>query len=358
MEKPAKVVIVDDSDIARETLVDLLAVDKHEFRHVQNGIALFALLDDYEPDVILLDVMMPGLDGYEVCRQLKLNPDWQHIPVILVTALDSRDALIQGLDAGADEFLSKPVNGAVLRARVRSMLRIKHQYDELERLLALHENLAAMMVHDMRSPLSTIILYLELMVRRNRIPADELAKTKRLVGEARRLDYFINDMLLLGKMENDRIFPAKQPCDLVDLLQQRIPDYKALALPRDITFAIEFPDVPVPLQADPNLLGRAIDNLINNSLKSSPSPGTIEIRITTEGIDGKAQLTIADAGQRIPEEYREDAFDKFSIAGLKQRGITRVGLPLAFAKMVIAAHDGSIELRNNEPAGVTFDICF
>jgi DNA-binding response OmpR family regulator len=91
-----------------------------------------ARLEKGEPDVILLDVMMPGMDGFGICQHLKTDKHWQHIPIILITALNSKEDVVRGLDAGADEFISKPVEGLELRARVRSMLRIKQQYDQLK----------------------------------------------------------------------------------------------------------------------------------------------------------------------------------------------------------------------------------
>ena len=96
-----------------------------------NGLETLASLKELDPDVILLDVMMPGMDGLEVCQHIKTDKTWRHIPIILVTALDSKKDLAAGLEAGADDFFSKPVNGLELRARVRSMLRIKTQFDQL-----------------------------------------------------------------------------------------------------------------------------------------------------------------------------------------------------------------------------------
>ncbi|MCA9965648.1 MAG: response regulator, partial [Anaerolineales bacterium] len=131
MIETARVCIVDDNVIARETLADLLYPENYELLLIESGLNLLAQIDSLNPDVILLDVMMPELNGFDVCQRLKTHPKWQHVPIILVTALDSKDSLVRGLDAGADEFVSKPVNGSELRARVRSMLRVKQQYDAL-----------------------------------------------------------------------------------------------------------------------------------------------------------------------------------------------------------------------------------
>jgi len=130
---PPKILIVDDESAARQMLEALLFRDGYNLAFAANGAEALAQLEEFEPDAILLDVMMPHMNGFEVCRRLKADTRWQHVPVILLTALDSKAALVSGFDAGADDFLGKPVNSLELRARLRSMLRIKAQYDALEK---------------------------------------------------------------------------------------------------------------------------------------------------------------------------------------------------------------------------------
>jgi DNA-binding response OmpR family regulator len=114
--------IVDDNQMAREVITEQLSVENYRVTHVHNGLDLLKRFDQLNPDVILMDVMMPQVNGYAVCQEIKQNPARKHIPVILVTALNNREDMLQGLEAGADEFLTKPANGAELRARVRTML--------------------------------------------------------------------------------------------------------------------------------------------------------------------------------------------------------------------------------------------
>jgi DNA-binding response OmpR family regulator len=126
-ERP-RILVVDDEPSARETIEALLHADHYQLDFATNGVDALARLDHPPPDLIICDVMMPGLDGFEVCRRLKAHAQWQFIPIVLVTALDGDDDMVRGLEAGADEFLSKPVERIVLRARVRVMLRIRTQY--------------------------------------------------------------------------------------------------------------------------------------------------------------------------------------------------------------------------------------
>jgi DNA-binding response OmpR family regulator len=132
MPSEVTILIVDDTAAARETLEELLIAPDYQLAFASNGYEALVKATELMPDLILLDVMMPGLDGFEVCRRLKAEEKYRHIPIILVTALDTKEELAHGLDAGADDFVSKPVNKLELRARVRSMLRLKSQYDALE----------------------------------------------------------------------------------------------------------------------------------------------------------------------------------------------------------------------------------
>lgn len=126
------VLIVDDEGSARETLEALLHVDRYALRSVGSGREAFECLEAEPVDLVILDVMMPALDGFDVCRAIRAHPTWRYLSVILVTALDGQDDLVRGIEAGADDFLSKPVERIVLRARVRALLKIRQRYRELE----------------------------------------------------------------------------------------------------------------------------------------------------------------------------------------------------------------------------------
>ena len=158
-------IIVDDEPDNFDVIETLLSEQDYQLHYAARGQKAIASLDIFEPDLILLDVMMPGIDGIEICRQIKAMSKWQAVPIIMVTALSSKSDLANCLTAGADDFISKPVNAIELRARVHSMLRIKHQYDDLQSLLKLREDMVKMVVHDLRNPLAGILLGLELIKR-------------------------------------------------------------------------------------------------------------------------------------------------------------------------------------------------
>jgi len=159
------VLIIDDEPNNFDVIETLLSQQDYQLHYAASGQEAIASLDIFDPDLILLDVMMPGIDGIEVCQQIKAMSKWQAVPIVMVTALSTKSDLANCLTAGADDFISKPVNAIELSARVHSMLRIKHQYDDLQSLLKLREDMVKMVVHDLRNPLAGILLGLELLKR-------------------------------------------------------------------------------------------------------------------------------------------------------------------------------------------------
>lgn len=128
----ARILVVDDERSARETIEALLTVDRYQLSFASNGREALEVLGRDPIDLVLCDVMMPVLDGFEVCRTIKAHVQWRFVPVILVTALDGQDDMVRGVEAGAEELLIKPVEKVVLRARIRSMLRVRAQYTQLQ----------------------------------------------------------------------------------------------------------------------------------------------------------------------------------------------------------------------------------
>lgn len=361
MIETARVCIVDDNVIARETLADLLYPENYELLLIESGLNLLAQIDSLNPDVILLDVMMPELNGFDVCQRLKTHPKWQHVPIILVTALDSKDSLVRGLDAGADEFVSKPVNGSELRARVRSMLRVKQQYDALNAMLQLREDMANMLIHDMRAPLATIALHAGLMLQRQNLATNDLQALQTIQAELRHLESFINDMLLVAKIEHDKLLLKREPCDLVQLIQQLVAQHELLGRLHQIKLNVDMPARPLVLPIDETLFSRMLDNLLANALRFSPTGGTVTVRLgeVNEPATGLVRrIQVVDEGAGIPEEERRNVFDKFKIVSLKREGLSQIGLGLALCRMVAEAHGGQIYVTANEPHGAVFTVEF
>jgi len=338
----------------------------YDLLSVASGSEALARLDELAPDAILLDVMMPGMDGFQVCQRLKTDKRWRHIPIILVTALDSKEDLARGLDAGADEFLTKPVDHFELRARVRSMLRIKKQYDELEATLHLREDLARITMHDMGTFLTSITLLTELLLKRSTIAPDTIApeyveEIEEIHIHVQRLNSLLNDMLIVAKMEAGKLILNRSTVDMNQLVLVVERNHSVIAQARGIDLVIDLPEESRQIPLDASLFQRVLDNLIANALKFSWAESTVTLRAeypeaktASQLPEPRVRIQVLDEGPGIAEDHRDRIFDKF--VALKREGVSQFGLGLAFCKMVVEAHGGRVFVRANEPRGAVFTV--
>jgi signal transduction histidine kinase len=361
MDDVAQILIVDDEPSSLFTLEMLLSAEPYEIALATNGQEAISQFEAVHPDVVLLDVMMPNMTGFEVCERLKSKKESRHIPVILVTALDGKEDLVRGLNSGADEFVTKPVSGGELRARVRSMLRIKKQYDEIEEALKLREDMADMIVHDLRSPLHALILYTDLLEQKLQPSAAAAQLTDKIRAQANRLNSMLTEMLVLAKMKSGKLVLDQHIVDMGTLIMNAVDDQEAASNAKRIQVAWQLPDQPVHLRLDSGLLQRTLDNLLTNAIKFSPSDSTVTIRLehlNGSGSNGASRqgacVQVVDQGPGIAEEYRERIFDRYEIVALKSEDISQIGIGLAFCKMVVEAHGGRIFADDNEPTGSVF----
>ncbi len=362
MDETARVLVVDDDPGALYTIETLLTPESYEIAFATNGSEALIQLEEYQPDLILLDVMMPDITGLEVCQQLKADDKWKHIPIILVTALNGRADLVRGLDCGADEFIAKPVNGPELRARVRSMLRIKHLYDEMQQTMHLREKMADMIVHDMRSPLHTVILYSDILNKPNGSIEQQQKLSGRIRAQAHRLNSMLTDMLVLAKMKAGKLVLENESVNINELVEDAAKDQKVVAKSKEIEFLIDLPEEAHRIQLDYKLMQRVIDNLLSNAIKFSPPNSTIQLQLNylnTDSDNGERPqvvIQVIDNGEGIPEEYHEKIFDEFEVLSINMDGVPQTGLGLAFCRMVVESHGGTISVKDNEPSGSIFTI--
>ena len=358
MQATSTVLIIDDEPIARAGLEALLAGEGYRLEFATNGMEGLAMAAGLVPDVILLDIMMPDMDGYEVCKQLRNTPKLRSIPIIIVSALSDKESLVRGLDAGADEFLSKPVMGLELRARVRSMLRIRKQHKELQRLLQWREQFVNMLVHDMRTPLQVIMSYADLLLSEAPLEIEHREWAELINANADRLSRLLTEMLIMAKMEKGQFALNQATVNLSQLLRNAYQHHRGVAGERTIRLRLEAPEQPVYGWLDANLLVRVLDNLLSNALKFSPPESEVTLRLLppTAVEDKRLHIQIIDQGPGIPAEDRERIFNPFEIVALRQKGLPQIGLGLPFCKLAVEAHKGRLWVEPNQPTGSIFVI--
>lgn len=347
-----RVILVDDEEASRQTLEALLVPTGCDLTVFDSPLEVLAFLDQNPcPDLLLSDVMMPEMDGFELCHRVRQRSDTATLPIILVTALDRREDVIRGLDSGADEFVSKPVSGPELRARVRTMLRIKGQQDSLREAMGLREDLTRLIVHDMRNPLAAIQIYLQLLLKKYaNYEEQQRQDLQAALTEAQSLNEMVNDMLVTARMEHGQLTLARQRMPLGELL--RAARQAPFLHGHHDRIEVDLPERDAPALWDGRLLRRVLDNLLTNAVKYTPAGRPIRLHLRYEA--DRMRLEVRDEGPGIPEEHRATIFEKFAVVPLKEQGVSQTGLGLYFCRLVAEAHGGSIRVEPNQPRGTAF----
>ncbi len=359
--KLPRVLIVDDTAVARSFIHKVLAAD-HDLIEASGGREALDKIAQEPPDVILLDMVMPEIDGIAVCTKVKADPKTRHIPVIMMTSMNRTEERVRSLDAGADDFLPKPFEGVELLARLRSMLRIKSQFDELESAVRQREQLSQMIVHDLRSPLTSMTLALDALDETTTLPDNAKIYVRQVGSELRRVNGFLTELLAVAKMDAGQLVLARTPISVPELLEQVVASHQIVAQRKGAVIRIdragEFPHWPL----DGVVFQRVVDNLLSNAIKYSPRDREIVVRVSypNGGNNGntprRLRLDVIDFGAGVPERYRDKLFSRFHTFGGGDRTVQQIGLGLAFCKMAIEAHDGLISYAPNEPEGSIFTV--
>jgi signal transduction histidine kinase len=352
------VLVVDDEPANFDVVEILLFKEGYELHYKDNGAEAIASLSEVKPDLILLDVMMPDMDGIEVCQNIKNDPLYCHIPIIIVTALSDKEDLARCLDAGADDFVSKPINSTELRARVRSMLRIKTQYDRIQDTMRLREEMMQTIVHDLRNPLIGIMLGCDSLKTLD-VPARSKKRIEQISQTVAQLRLLIDDILTIGRIEAKKLVLSLSEVDMTEMAQSVLDGFEPLATSKQIQLIGELPSESIYVSGDKHLIRRVLDNLIDNAIKFSPQDSSIILSVETLPPNPDRQdlvkIQVIDQGIGISPEQKQVIFEKYEVGNIVL-GLSQIGLGLSFCKMTIEAHNGSISVANNQPKGAIFTI--
>jgi two-component system sensor histidine kinase/response regulator len=355
-EEKATILVVDDTPDNISFMSGILK-DYFRVKVANNGEKALAIAQSATPpDLILLDIMMPGMDGYEVCRQLKADEKTKSIPVIFLTAKSEVEDEKHGLELGAADYITKPVSPPILMARVNTQLTLKASYDNLRELLTFREDMVNMMVHDLRNPIASILLASELLVKRPDLaPEKSQKKLEQILQGTQKLRSLVDDLLLRAKLESSKLVLQRTATNISEICESALTELRAIAQQKNLELV---GDIPVGDQhlvnVDPLLFRRAIDNLLSNAIKFSPSQSTITLTLNYLGESG-VKIQVADLGPGVNEDLKQSIFEKYEV-GTLMKGISQTGLGLAFCKIVVEAHGGNISVSDNMPQGSIFTI--
>jgi two-component system sensor histidine kinase/response regulator len=356
------ILVADDVPANVELLFDQLHVLGFRAIAASDGPSAVAACFEQMPDLCILDVSMPagdlGVDdrstGFEVCRRIKRDSRTARIPVIFVTALNDTTDRVKAIEAGGDDFLTKPHNRLVLGARVRSLLKLKAATDALEESLRkqkelekVRDDLMKMIVHDLKTPLTSIIGAMEMMIDGDFGPLTTNQRNALGDAESRAEDLLglIEDLLEVARLEETRLVLNVRPIAPAALLAEVKHEWEIRFQQERATAVVEAADDAPVIEADHALLKRVFSNLVQNSLSHSARAVTVTLGARRDN-DGTL-FTVADDGVGIPVEYHDIIFRKFE--QVRTPHIPRVrssGLGLAFCKLVVEAHGGRIWVKS------------
>jgi len=360
-ETPPSVLMVDDTPANLELLTVMLKVRGYRVRAAVSGkLALLAARND-PPDLILLDINMPELNGYEVCAELKADEKLKDIPVIFLSALSETMDKVKAFGAGGVDYITKPFQFEEVEARVETQLELRRQkqrlqenYDKLRELEQLRDSLVHMIIHDLRSPLTGIYGYLELI--KENAKKDPSSDPSRYIDEAlksaKQMVQIISDVLDTSKMEEGQMKLKFTKCDLSRILEEGISALDPLLEGRKVRFTP--PKKPALVLADRDIVLRVIQNLLANAIKFSPKDTGL-IRLYIESSGNRVCVNVEDNGPGVAPEYKHKIFEKFAQVELPAgRQKQSTGLGLTFCKLAVEAHGGNIGVDSEDGKESTF----
>ncbi|MDP2316485.1 MAG: hybrid sensor histidine kinase/response regulator [Pseudomonadota bacterium] len=355
-----RLLLVDDDPRQVAILRAHLAPLDHQLLAASSGAEALDCLDETPPDLILLDLRMPGIDGIDVLHHIRARPELARLPVVLITALHEREVRLRAIEAGADDFVEKPPDGAILRARVTNLLRLKQLGDDLERrneelrrLEALRKELTDLVVHDLKAPVAGAALNIEVAMEMLGLEEGSACEALRdALAGVHRIQSMTEEILLLARLEEARmpIHPVRSP--LRGIVEDAVRTLGRIAARRgtQVDLAVEG---DLLVTADPGLIRRVIENLLDNAIRHAPRGS----RIAVHGAQGETvELSFKNGGTPIPEADRAHIFEKFAqSSGSVARG-ANVGLGLHFCHVVASAHGGSIRVEETAEWAVVFTL--
>ena len=365
----SRIAIVDDDPGSRKTATDLLTPLGHDVKTYSNGRAFLDSLSEGWPDLVLCDVMMPDLDGLEVTRALRKKPELAALPIVLVTALDATSDRVAGLEAGADDFLSKPVHGPELRARVGNLLQVgayrkwleaereaaKRQVDQVQQQLFHAERLATLgtfaagISHELKN---IVAVFSSMLGTLDRLPngylLDDEAFTalKQTTQHASELAHSVLQVSRANGPSDDRV-------ELTGVVRDVTAMLRAAGRTRHLDVRMTLPSQPVTAHAAMLEVQQVLLNLIGNATDALGNKRDGRIEITLSSDDARAQLVVSDNGSGIPDHVKAKLFTPFFTTKPPGKG---TGLGLSVIKQIVEKWHGSIDLESTVGQGTSVHV--
>lgn len=362
------VLAVDDTEHNVDILADLLLSRGYDVKTELDGPSALRSVRDRHPDLILLDIMMPGMDGFEFCRQLKADASTADIPVIFISALHDTTNIVKGFEVGGVDYVTKPFKQQEVLARVESQITLARQRKELqvqhkqrihyfETLTKMREQFIRGATHDLKNPLHVVMGYAALMRDMTgaefEATGDELIEA--IIVGAQKMQALVDEMLDLAQLETASTELAFEEVSALTLLKHVRSGFLGMADEKSQTLVLDASAADVRVSVDVNRVVRALDNLVSNAIKYTPDGGTITLSALVQ--DDEVLLLVKDTGLGIPPDSIRNLFEPFFRVNTEaHREPDGTGLGLSIVQTIMEQHGGRASVESKLGVGSTFKL--
>jgi two-component system sensor histidine kinase/response regulator len=339
------ILIVDDQEENIRVVGTVLSLFDYDIVAATSGEQALARMEARRPDLVLLDVIMPEMDGLAVCRRIKDHPAWSDIPVIFLSAADDKNLIVQALEAGGVDYVTKPFNRAELLSRVRTHLSLKEARDCLRRVDEDKDEILGMLAHDLKNGLAGIRLSAGLMTdRKDELPPRCATLAENIGATSERLLDHIGEFL--ANLRAEQMCIQRAPVDFGAAVAEVVAMNRPAATSKNIDLALEELPDRVTAMADEDTLRQVLDNLVSNAVKFTPVGGRVRISVPPPHL-GFAQCRVEDSGPGFTEDDRRKLFQRYQrLSARPTANEPSTGLGLSIASRLLDRMRGELRLED------------
>jgi two-component system, sensor histidine kinase and response regulator len=355
---PERILVIDDQASNIQVLSTMLGQQGFEITGATDGEDALRRVSARAPDLVLLDVLMPGIDGFEVCRRIREHPDSKHVPIIFLSSADDKDFIVRALGAGGVDYVTKPFHKAELVSRVRTHLALKAARDSLRQLAEDKDELLGILAHDLKSHLGGMQMSAQVLHKRAVTlgePRLELMSGN-ILHATNQMFSFVKEFLANSSAERGMEIKL-EPVALHEVAAEGVRNYSEAAQRKEIMLHCEAPEENLFVSADRAALDQVLDNLISNAIKFSP-PGK-SIWVTVAATPDGAECRVQDEGPGFTEEDKTLMYGRYRRLSAAPTGNEpSTGLGLSIVKKLMAAMGAQLHFESVAGQGTTFILRF